>query len=206
LQRGDLRRKIFQQRQKALIVFVVDASESMGQGAFERMKAAKGAILGWLISAYQNRDLVALVAFRGERAEVLLQPTSSVLSARQSLRQLPVGGATPLADGLVKASQLIRVARQKEPRLEPLLVLVSDGEANVPLVPGANVLDELSTLAAGLRRDGLKTLIVDSASTALGNKNLKRLAGELGGIYRQARDLHAGQLFEMIRSAEGVGE
>jgi magnesium chelatase subunit D len=202
LQRCDLRQKAFQQRRKALIIFVVDASESMGEGTLERMKAAKGALLGWLLAAYQQRDQVALVAFRGQQAEVLLQPTSSVLLARQSLRQLPVGGATPFADGLWKAWQLVRNARQKQPQLEPLVVVVSDGEANVPLVPGAKVLPELFSLAEKLGKEPMRTIVVDSSSVPRGNKNLRRLAAVLGGHYQQAYDLHAGRLFEMIRAAE----
>lgn len=202
LQTGDLRQKIFQRRQRALIVFVVDASESMGEGSLARMKAAKGAILGWLIAAYQQRDQVALVVFRGQQAMVLLPPTSSVLLARQCLRQLPVGGATPFADGLWQAWQLVCSARQKHCQLEPLMVVVSDGEANVPLVKGADVLPELFTLAGRLRKERIKSIIVDSGSTTAGNKNLRRLAAAMGGVFRQAHDLHAGQLLDLLRAAE----
>ena len=201
LKLGDLRQKVFQQQRKALIVFVVDASESMGEGTVARMKAAKGTILGLLATAYQKRDQVALVAVRGRKAEVLLRPTSSILLARQSLRQLPVGGATPLADGLQQAWQIVRTARQKQPDLQPTLLLVSDGEANIPLVPGADVFSELLLLARELRKERLETIIIDSSSTAGGNHKLRRLAAELGGLYRQVRDLHAGRLYAIIRHA-----
>lgn len=165
------------------------------------MKAAKGAILGLLTSAYQNRDRVALVAFRGQRAQLLLAPTSSVLLAQQQLRKLAIGGATPLADGLQQAWQLIRAERHKLPSLQPLLVVVSDGEANVPLVPGADVFRELSDLARQIARDRIAALVIDSRA-GIGSRRLQQLAHVLGGGYRQIRDLHAGRLLEAVQAAE----
>lgn len=196
----DLRRKLFQRRQKALIVFVIDASESMGEGTLARMKAAKGAILGLLTSAYQNRDQVALVVFREQQAQILLQPTSSVLLAQQRLRKLALGGATPFADGLWQAWQLIRCERQKQPSLQPQLVIVSDGEANVPLVPGAEIFPELYGLARKIAQERISALVIDSCA-GLGNVRLQQLAAELCGNYQQIRDLHAGKLIEALKSA-----
>jgi len=197
----DLRRKQFQHHQKALILFLIDASESMGSGTLERMKAAKGAILALLTAAYQNRDQVALVVFRDQRAEVLLRPTSSVLLAQQQLRTLPIGGATPFADGLWQAWQVIRTERRKQPSLQPLLVIVSDGEANVPLAPGSKIFPELYAIARQIRLDRINALVIDSC-TGLGSANLQQLARELGCGYRQVRDLHAGRLLEELRSSE----
>ncbi|SHJ30753.1 Mg-chelatase subunit ChlD [Malonomonas rubra DSM 5091] len=197
----DLQAKQFLQRQRALIVFVIDASESMGQGSLERMKAAKGAILGLLTAAYQNRDQVALVSFGGERAQVLLRPTSSVLLAQQQLRKLPLGGATPFADGLWQGWQLIRTQRQKQPSLQPLLVIVSDGEANLPLSPGGNVYDELFGLALQVARDQIQSVVIDSRG-GVGNEKLQQLARRLGGRYTQIRDLHAGRLIEAVQTLE----
>ena len=197
----DLRRKIFQHRQKALIVFVVDASESMGEGTLERIKAAKGAVLGLLTAAYQNRDQVALVAFRDRQAQVLLRPTSSVLLAQQQLRKLPLGGATPFADGLWQAWQLIRSERQKQPNLQPLLVIVSDGEANVPLVAGAEIFTELRSIAQQIAQDRINAVVIDSCA-GIGNARLQQLTRQLDGSYQQIRDLHAGRLIEAVKSAE----
>lgn len=198
---SDLQRKVFQHRQKALIVFVIDASESMGEGTLARMKAAKGAILGLLTAAYQNRDQVALVAFRGQGAELLLRPTASVLLAQQQLRSLPLGGATPFADGLWRAWQLIRNERRKQPNLQPLLVVVSDGEANVPLVPGGAVFPELYRLAQQISQDRIGSVVIDS-SAGIGNERMRQLAQQLSGGYQQIRDLHAGRLIEVVRAAE----
>jgi len=184
------------------VVFVIDASESMGEGSLERMKAAKGAVLALLTSAYQGRDQVALVAFRGERAEILLRPTASVLLARQRLQRLPLGGATPLADGLSQALQLIRSERRRQAQLQPLLVLVSDGEANIPLVPGAEVLPELVGLARQIRQERVDALVIDSQLGVFGSETLRMLARELGGGYRHVRELHAGKLLAAIREVE----
>ncbi len=200
---ADLRRRQFSHRQRALLVFVIDASQSMGEGTLARMKAAKGAILALLTAAYQNRDQVALVSFRERQAQVLLRPTSSVLLAQQQLRKLAIGGATPFADGLWQAWQLVRSARQKQPNLQPLLVIVSDGEANVPLVPGAQILPELFTLAHSVRKDRISSLVIDSRA-GLGSEKLQQLATELGGSYQQIRELHAGKLIEVIRRAEDI--
>lgn len=202
LKAADLRFKLFQQRQKRLIVFVVDASDSMGEGTLERMKAAKGAVLGWLLSAYQQRDQVALIAFRGHRADLLLPPTGSVLSARRHLRQLAVGGATPFAAGLDRAWQLVRVARQKQTRIQPLVVVLSDGEANVPLSPGVAVIPELMVLGERFKRENIPALVVDSGNSAKAAKTMRNLAAAMGGSYRKVRDLHAGRLFEMIRKVD----
>ena len=194
---ADLRRKLFHHRRKALLVFVVDASASMGEGAVERMIAAKGAILAFLTAAYQNRDQVALVAFRDQQAEVLLRPTSSVLLAQQQLRRLPLGGATPFADGLWQGWQLIRAERFKQPNLQAQLVLVSDGEANVPLAPRREIFPELFGIARQIRRDDITTLVIDSRA-GLGHPKLRQLAQELGGSYRQISDLHAGKLLAAL--------
>jgi magnesium chelatase subunit D len=198
---SDLRKKQFQHRQRALIVFVIDASESMGEGTLERMKAAKGAILALLTAAYQNRDQVALVAFRDQQAEVLLRPTSSVLLAQQQLRKLPLGGATPFADGLWQAWQLVRCERQKQPNLQPLLVVISDGEANVPLVAGTDIYQELNDIARQIGQDKIGSVVIDSMP-GVGNPRLQELARKLAGSYRQIRELHAGKLLAVVRNGE----
>ncbi len=199
--RADLRRKLFQRRQQALIVFVVDASESMGEGSLVRMQAAKGAILALLTSAYQNRDRVALVAFRNRQAEVVLTPTSSVLLARERLRRLAIGGATPFADGLQQAWQLVGNERQKNPGLQPLLVIVSDGEANVPLATGADVFHELTDLAEKIRKERIASIVIDSGTGPFGSDNLCRLATALGAPYRRVRELDSLELVTAVREA-----
>jgi magnesium chelatase subunit D len=119
-----------------LILFVVDASGSMA--ARRRMEVVKAAVLSLLQSAYEQRDQVGVITFRGVAAEMPLAPTRSVELAEEALRQLPTGGRTPLAHALVLAHELLRKNRQAHPELPVLLVVLSDGKANVPLpdLPG----------------------------------------------------------------------
>jgi len=196
---ADLQRKVCQWQRQSLVVFAVDASESMATGARQRMSAARDAIFGLLTGAYQRRDQVALVAFRGEQAEVLLQPTGSIALARKRLRHLILGGATPFSDGLRRAQSLIEAARRRQPSLLAALIIVSDGEANVPLQAGANVMDELWQVATQLAGKKMMTVIVDTSSAAGGSRVLRRLAEVLGGVYQHARDLHARQLYTIVR-------
>jgi len=124
---GDLREHLRAGREGALVVFCVDASGSMG--ARRRMARVKGAILGLLTDAYQRRDRVALLTFRGTGAEVVLAPTASVERAAAVLARVPTGGATPLAAGLAAAERLIRREARRDPTRRALAVVVTDGRA-----------------------------------------------------------------------------
>jgi magnesium chelatase subunit D len=125
---GDLRWQVREGREGNLVLFVVDASGSMA--ARRRMAATKGAVLSLLLDAYQRRDRVGLVSFRGAGAEVPLPPTSSVELAASRLAELPTGGRTPLAAGLARARELLAVEAVRDPSRRPLLVVVTDGRAN----------------------------------------------------------------------------
>jgi magnesium chelatase subunit D len=127
LARGDLREHVRAGREGNLVVFCVDASGSMG--ARRRMARVKGAILGLLTDAYQRRDRVALITFRGDEAEIVLPPTGSVERAARRLAELPTGGRTPLAAGLEAAERLIRAEQRRDPDRRALAVVVTDGRA-----------------------------------------------------------------------------
>ncbi|MFD7879383.1 putative cobaltochelatase, partial [Streptomyces sp. NPDC059766] len=127
VRRDDLRQAVREGRESNLVLFVVDASGSMA--ARQRMGAVKGAVLSLLLDAYQRRDKVGLVTFRGSAAEVALPPTSSVDAAAARLESLPTGGRTPLAAGLLKAHEVLRVERLRDPARRPLVVVVTDGRA-----------------------------------------------------------------------------
>ena len=129
IEREDLREKVRQKKVSSVIVFVVDASGSMG--AMRRMETAKGAVLALLEDSYQKRDKVGFIAFRGDRAEVLLPPTPSVEQAVRYLRELPTGGRTPLPDGLYKGLEALKTEMWKNKNIVPIMVLVSDGKGNV---------------------------------------------------------------------------
>ncbi|MEU8196515.1 VWA domain-containing protein [Microbispora amethystogenes] len=127
LRRDDLREPFREGREGNLVLFVVDASGSMG--ARRRMTVVKTAVLSLLLDAYQRRDKVGLVVFRGRGATVALPPTSSVEAGAARLRALPTGGRTPLAEGLATAAEVLRVERMRDPDRRPLLVVVTDGRA-----------------------------------------------------------------------------
>jgi magnesium chelatase subunit D len=124
---GDLREAVREGREGNLILFAVDASGSMA--ARQRMRAVKGAVLSLLLDAYQRRDKVGLVTFRGAGAEVALPPTSSVEAAARRLTSLATGGRTPLAAGLAQSARVLATERLRDPRRRALLVVVTDGRA-----------------------------------------------------------------------------
>ncbi|WP_431917445.1 VWA domain-containing protein [Nonomuraea jabiensis] len=142
LREDDLREVVREGREGNLVLFVVDASGSMA--ARKRMTAVKTAVLSLLLDAYQRRDKVGLVTFRGRGAAVALPPTSSVEAGAARLRSLPTGGRTPLAAGLARAAEVLRVERLRDPARRPLLVLVTDGRATA----GGDV-DRAAALLAG---------------------------------------------------------
>ena len=166
-------------RPRALVVFVVDASGSMA--AAERMRAAKGVVCALLADAYHRRDAVALVAFRGDDALVLVPPTRSAIVAYRRLRTLATGGRTPLARGLARAHELIALRARRDPAARAHLVLVSDARANAPAGDAfAAALHE----AAILRDAGVRALCVDTERGAVRFGFAARLAQELGARYR----------------------
>jgi magnesium chelatase subunit D len=127
----DIREKVRAARRGRLLLFCVDASGSMNAAA--RMKTTKAAVLGLLTEAYQKRDRVGLVAFGGTGARELLPPTASVEVARRMLAELPTGGKTPLAAGLVAIGGVLERELAADPKLTPLAVILTDGRPNVPL-------------------------------------------------------------------------
>jgi magnesium chelatase subunit D len=184
----DLRFKQFRQKAGVLVIFAVDASGSM---ALNRMSQAKGALMRFLSKAYLHRDKVALIGFRGRRAEVLLPPTRSVELAKRALDALPVGGGTPLAAGLHAALDLAGRAGSIDVR-RTLLVLVTDGGANVPLGESRDALwPELVKVCAALRSDGVLSVVVDSSLFQMPGREAERLAELLGAQCVRLRRLDA---------------
>ena len=127
----DLREKVRRLKISTLIILVVDASGSMA--ALKRMEAAKGAALALLKDAYIRRDKVAFIAFRGENSELLMPPTNNIDLAEEMLSKLPTGGRTPLSHALLSALSLVKSEKMKNTTLKPLIILISDGKANVSL-------------------------------------------------------------------------
>ena len=187
VRRADLRGAVAERKTGNLIVFVVDTSGSMG--ADRRIGAAKAAVLGLLADAYQRRDRVALVAFRGEDAEVVLRPTGSVEIARARLTDLPTGGMTPLAAALRTALDVAN-GSSGDQQLVPLLVVITDGRATHG---GADPLDESQAAAEAIRRAGITCVVVDAEHGTPRLGLAAELAAHLGGECITLDSLRPGQ-------------
>jgi magnesium chelatase subunit D len=174
LTQHDLRTKVRKRKVGASIVFCVDASGSMGSES--RIDAAKAAILELLVDAYQRRDRVGMISFRGDRADVILPPTASVELAQIKMRGLPTGGATPLAAGLERSLEVIETEKSRNPDSINWLVLVTDGRANVGLNGGLGS-EDARVMASRLRAEDLHTVVIDTAGgNASGARELARAA------------------------------
>jgi len=195
---SDLREAVREQRVGSLIVLAVDASGSMG--AELRMEAVKGAVIGLLLDAYQRRDRVALVTFRGEGAEVALRPTGSVEVARARLEKLPTGGRTPLAAGLSAALE-VAVAASSGPH-RPLVVVVSDGRATSG-PDGTDPVEAAVHVAKGLRRQELTSVVVDAETGPTRLGLARTLAQTMGARYLTLPELTATTLVSAVRRAAG---
>lgn len=176
IEASDLRYKRFEAQRGGLVIFVADASGSM---ALNRMSQAKGAAMRLLREAYRRRDRVALIGFRGSRAEVLLPPGRSTEAAVRALGNLPAGGGTPLAAGLSAALELARRGRECDDR-EPLLVVLTDGCANVSRGAGG-VWQELADVGAQVRSEGIASVVLDTSRRFVSAGEAARLARLLGG-------------------------
>lgn len=176
----DLRERLRHGRSNALVLFVVDASGSMG--ARDRMAATKGAVLALLLDAYRKRDRVGLVAFRDQRAELLLPPTNSVELAERCLRTLPTGGRTPLAAGLALGVTTIERSLRGTRSLAPVLVVVSDGRAN-SAPAGEHPWQAALREAQRIRTLGWPALVLDSERGMAGPGLARALSEALGATH-----------------------
>ncbi|MEU9408031.1 putative cobaltochelatase [Streptomyces sp. NPDC048281] len=197
LRRDDLRQATREGREGNLVLFVVDASGSMA--ARQRMSAVKGAVLSLLLDAYQRRDKVGLVTFRGSAADVALPPTSSVDAAAARLESLPTGGRTPLAAGLLKAHDVLRVERLRDPARRALVVLVTDGRATGGPEPVALAGRAARLFAAG----GVASVVVDCESGPVRLGLAGQLAGELGGTAVTLDELRADSIAGLVKDVQG---
>ncbi|MFF0233069.1 VWA domain-containing protein [Micromonospora sp. NPDC005254] len=173
LRPDDVREAVREGREGNLVLFVVDASGSMG--ARQRMTAVKDAVLALLTDAYQRRDKVAVIAFRASGARTLLPATSSVLAASTRLAELPTGGRTPLAEGLLAAAELLRLERRRDPKRRPLVLIVTDGKATA----GPRPLDRAAAAATVLAATAAPCVVVDCESGPVRLHLARRLATQL---------------------------
>ncbi|MGW5771928.1 putative cobaltochelatase [Streptomyces longwoodensis] len=198
IRRDDLRQAAREGREGNLVLFVVDASGSMA--ARQRMSAVKGAVLSLLLDAYQRRDKVGLVTFRASAADVALPPTSSVDAAAARLESLPTGGRTPLAAGLLKAHEVLRVERLRDPARRALVVVVTDGRATGGPEPVA-----LAGRAARLfAAEQVASVVVDCESGPVRLGLAGQLAAELGGTAVTLDELRADAIAGLVKDVQGT--
>ena len=194
----DVREKVRESRTGSLILFVVDASGSMG--AQRRMVAVKGAVLSLLLDAYQRRDRVALISFRGTAAELLLPPTNSVDLAQVYLQDLPTGGRTPLSRGLYLALETLDTERLKNRNVLPLVVLLSDGRANVSLDGSASqTWEEAKGIASVFQEKNLTSVVIDTELDFIKLELARTLAQAMGARYLKLEELRADSLADAVR-------
>ncbi|MCL4079080.1 magnesium chelatase subunit D family protein [Coriobacteriia bacterium Es71-Z0120] len=201
LEPSDLRNKVRTKRVGASIVFCVDASGSMG--ASNRMEAAKAAVLELLVGAYQRRDRVGLVAFRGEGAEVLLAPTASVELAQLKLRSLPVGGATPLAHGLIRSLEILESERKRNHEIVPWLVLVTDGRANVGVNGGLGS-EDARVAAQQVRERSINAIVIDTTAVPGGGSAAREIARVAGADYVRLTTVDSQALLGVVKERIGT--
>ena len=190
----DLRVAVREGREANLVLFCVDASGSMA--ARRRMTQVKTAILSLLMDAYRRRDKVGLITFRGQDAELVLPPTHSVEIAAARLEELPAGGRTPLAAGLLEAAKVLQRERLRDPRMRPLLVVVTDGRAT----DGADAVARSVRAAGHVAGLHVTTVVIDSEGGPLRLGLAVRLAEALGAEHLPVAEVSAEALTGTVRS------
>ncbi len=202
----DVRVKVRRRKSGATILFVVDASASMG--AARRLEASREAILELLVDAYRNRDRVGLVVFKDDSAQLVMSPTSSPALAGRLLGELTAGGATPLSHGLALANRVLDRELAREPRPVPVMVLLSDGGGNVAM-GSSDPIAEAVAIARDIRERGITSVVLDSAPRTEGSPfssmptAAKRIADALGGAYFPARNVSSGSIVEKVVATAG---
>ena len=198
IRESDIREKVRQRKYANLLVFVVDASGSMG--ASQRMTETKGAILSLLKDAYVKRDKVCLIAFRGNDAQVLLPPTRSVDRGVRLLETMAVGGRTPLNHGIAKAMQVIQSELKKNPGVLPYMVMITDGKGNVSIGKEKKPKQELLEISEKLRAfPYINTMVLDiERGGAMRFGIAKEMALRMGASYQKIETLKSDTIISAI--------
>lgn len=190
----DFQRKVRVSRAANLLVFVVDTSTSMM--LVERMTATKGAILSLLADAYLRRDRVGLITYNKNKAKLVLPPTNSIELAEQALKKIEAEGTTPLSDGLYQAYHLISREKLHNPAVMPLLLLITDGEANVS-ISYRSPRDEALAIADLIASENIRSVVINVET--LGLEDLPQtLAEHLKAPCYRIADLSAEALVRVV--------
>lgn len=197
IRREDFQKKVRVRKTANLILFLVDGSWSMAVA--ERMKATKSAILSLLTDAYQRRDRVGLVVFQKDRATLVLAPTNSVLLAERALANIPVGGKTPLTAGLQMAYEILQREKILHPDVQPLLIVLTDGAGNVPLVPGRLVAEETTEMANLFASEKIHSVVVNMEQKIFDSGLAQKLAEDMGAVCYTVDDLRGDTLYQTVQ-------
>ena len=195
----DIREKERVGKTSAVVLFVVDASGSMG--AMQRMESAKGAVLSLLMDSYQKRDKIGMVAFKGKDAELIMPPCSSVDLALSRLKELPTGGKTPLSTGLSRGLQILQGEMRKDEETKLMMVLISDGRANVGM--GGKIKEELMQISERTRELGVHTIVIDTEVVESSFMDMRlgycqQIAETAGGKYYPISGLSPETLYRIV--------
>lgn len=194
----DLRQKVREKRIGNTFLFAVDASGSMG--ARERMRAVKGAIFYMLQEAYQKRDRVGMIAFRRDRAEVLLPITRSVDMAQKRLAQLPTGGKTPLAEGLALSLQTLAMLNKRDSELKPILIVVTDGRANKVAAEEKDPVAAAVAIAEKIAKAKITSVVIDTEADFIKLGIAKKIAAAMGANYYTLQKLSKENIIRIVRN------
>lgn len=196
----DYQRKVRVRRAANLVLFLVDASWSMAVA--ERMAATKGAILSLLTDAYQRRDRVGLITFQKDRALIILPPTNSIQLAQQALRDIPVGGKTPLSAGLMLAYEVIHKEKLIHPDVLPLMIVLTDGAGNVSMshLPPQ---EEAHLIAEKFAEDNIHSVVINMEHVAFDQGLAQDLADHLKAPCYMLSDLKAENLYATVKDEIG---
>ena len=198
IEESDIMEKVREDKVGSTTIFVVDASGSMG--ARKRMSAAKGAVLSLLIDAYQKRDRVGLISFRGNNASVLVPPTNSIDLAKKNMDIMPTGGKTPLSDALMTAFRTFEREIKQHPKDRMSMILISDGKGNVSM-SSMRPLEEAMMIAGEIRSLNVASLVLDTEVSVVALGFAKRISDALGGRYMKLSDIESSAIIDAKKGA-----
>ena len=201
IEKQDIRTKVRERRSGCTVLFLVDASGSLG--VRKRMSAVKGAVLSMLRDSYVKRDSVGLMAFRRDSAELILPPTRSVEYSYSRLEEMPTGGKTPLSEALVTVEEFMTSYSRSHQGEMCYIVMITDGRANVPIADGADANEEARKLAEDISIPQVKWVVIDASTGYVRFDNAQKLAEALEGTYFKLEELNADRLAESVRSVIG---
>lgn len=199
INKQDLREKVRERRSGCTLIFLVDASGSLG--VKRRMATVKGAILSMMRESYVKRDRIGLIAFRRDSADVILPPTRSVEYSYKKLEELPTGGKTPLGEALNKVDDYMNSYARCHTGERCFVILVTDGRANVPLKEGTDANDEVQRIAKKIKIPGIRWIVVDAGISYPHFDNAEKLAENLNARYFRLEDLDADHFAKSIKTA-----